>query len=158
MEQILDIFTQLLFVKLRNNSESVLGREGYKDVVDMKLIKEVIDEAREEFTNTTLYSSTNPVNTETKNAIIDENIGWIPCSKRLPNPFENVQVTHLGFHDNQPHSEGKTAFVDETGRWMWTYGSNIVCVPIIAWRENLPPYQPKTNNENSRRFNGGRQC
>ena len=72
--------------------------------------------------------------------------GWIPCSERLPKKFEKVQVTFLGFNDNVPYSNGNTAFINEKGYWCWTSGSSTVNVQIIAWRENLAPYQPKSTS------------
>lgn len=139
-------FLNRLFELLQNVSKHFPEDEWHfeRDMVDMDDVKEALGDIGYEYKNATLCFLGSPCEYQTEEANI--NHGWIPCSERLPSPFENVQVTHLGFHDNQPHSEGKTAFMDETGCWKWTYGSNIVCVPIIAWRENLPPYQPKASN------------
>ena len=72
------------------------------------------------------------------------NNGWIPCSERLPEqtiPFQTAEYTvTMRFVKGNRKSRPFTSHANfdyESGKWM------IKEFEIIAWREQIEPYQPK---------------
>lgn len=66
--------------------------------------------------------------------------GWIPIEDHYPNDEEEVQVTYLGFHSNQPHCGSCAYRVD--GKWYWEESEEELRVRVIAWKPKDKPYNP----------------
>ena len=73
--------------------------------------------------------------------VTDTNVGgkWIPCSERLPEEGESVQVTFIGYNDRLPHCDKFAYFHDK--KWFWCYAHEKVIVKIVAWIPNCEPYK-----------------
>ena len=67
---------------------------------------------------------------------------WVPVNTGLfPEEREAVQVTYLGYNDNDPHCDA-FAFL-EYGKWYWSLDEGNVKVPIIAWKQTGEAYEGK---------------
>lgn len=65
---------------------------------------------------------------------------WVPVNTGLfPEEQEAVQVTYLGYNDNNPHCDA-FAFLED-GKWYWSLDEGDVKVPIIAWKQTGEAYQ-----------------
>lgn len=69
----------------------------------------------------------------------ESNNGWIPCSERLPEMYDNNLIC--------TKSGGKTiaCVVSECGDWSDMYGN--VVSNVIAWQPLPAPYQPKEDKQ-----------
>lgn len=69
---------------------------------------------------------------------------WIPTSTELyPEDGKTVQVTYLGYHNNEPMCDGFA--YRSNGKWfwnMWDEDHDSALVPIVAWRY-CEPYNEK---------------
>ena len=66
---------------------------------------------------------------------------WIPVSSGLfPNEMEDVQITFIGWNDNEPYCNA-FAYRKE-GKWYWSLDDYEVKVEITAWKYNCEPYKP----------------
>ena len=64
---------------------------------------------------------------------------WIPVNSGIfPDDMEDVQVTFIGYNDNEPHCN-EFAYRNN-GKWYWSLNSNEVKVKIIAWKYNCKHY------------------
>lgn len=70
---------------------------------------------------------------------------WIPVSSGLfPEDGEDVQVTYLGYYDEQPYCDN-FAYITN-GIWYWSADDEKVERKITAWKKNCEPYK-ETNME-----------
>ena len=78
---------------------------------------------------------------DAEESVTDTNVGgkWIPCSERLPEEGESVQVTFIGYNDRLPHCDKFAYFHDK--KWFWCYDHEKVIVKIVAWEPNCEPYK-----------------
>ena len=72
---------------------------------------------------------------------------WIPCSERLPVPYEDLQrsnpviVTYLSWHDNIPISDSVAFYDHQLKCWKWYESYDSVNVDVIAWMPLPEPYK-----------------
>ena len=65
---------------------------------------------------------------------------WISTSTGLfPNEMEHVQVTFIGYNDQEPHCYAFAYRNDN--QWFWTLDDTPVKVKITAWQYNCNPYK-----------------
>lgn len=78
---------------------------------------------------------------ENQPAVTDTNVWnkWIPCSEKLPDEEEIVQVTYIGHTDGLPYCDG-CAYL-KYGGWFWSLYDGEVKVEIVAWKPNCEPYK-----------------
>ena len=68
-----------------------------------------------------------------------KNKNWIPVDSGIfPNDMEDVQITFIGYNDNELHCEA-FAYRNEN-KWYWSLDDSIVNVKITAWKRNCEPY------------------
>ena len=68
-----------------------------------------------------------------------KNKNWIPVDSGIfPNDMEDVQITFIGYNDNEPHCEA-FAYRNEN-KWYWSLDDGTVNVKITAWKRNCKPY------------------
>lgn len=65
---------------------------------------------------------------------------WIPVENEVPDIYENVQVTYLGYEDNRLYSDG-VAYIDDCGNWCWEFDDSTVRCEITAWMPLPEPYK-----------------
>ena len=74
--------------------------------------------------------------------VSDDSNGWIPCSERLPEEYEDVEVTVEEIADDVG---GKRYY--NVRSWLqdgqWVIKKNPYNPTVIAWKYPTEPYQPK---------------
>lgn len=89
---------------------------------------------------------------------VDDNNGWIPCSKRLPEEGRGVIL----YVENKAHKGSHVVFMANihNGEWqMWeTSRQTEINYTPVAWHPLPDPYNPNTCQDTNCPYNDGNDC